>query len=130
MATSSKMEVLNSSTVRPFENDDYDYLINCTDLITTCQVRLAVNSIYFDNLKTFILFSFDLHFRKHFRRTTLRQISANRIIRSNLKKTVQSFLLCVTTAMSTSHFGRLRLPPPVVLDCLLKRIHHSNTATR
>ena len=47
MARSSKMEALNSSTIRPFENDDYDYLINCTDLITTCQVRFMSIHLHF-----------------------------------------------------------------------------------
>ncbi|KAI2804247.1 hypothetical protein BLOT_003226, partial [Blomia tropicalis] len=37
------MDRVKSATIKPFENDDYDYLINCTDLITTCQEALQEN---------------------------------------------------------------------------------------
>ena len=63
---SSKMESLNHSTIRPFENDDYDYLINCTDLITTCQVKKLFFKVIFVNK---MASNFAIN-RKHYRRIT------------------------------------------------------------
>ena len=82
---SSNMDRVKSATIKPFENDDYDYLINCTDLITTCQVLfINVLIIVLENA-IYSIFFFHSFFRKRYKKTisilnVINLIGQNRVI--------------------------------------------------